>query len=262
MFGFEDLPDEVIINITSYLAPKDEATVNILSKRFSHLKPQNYQFLFKDAISYNDISNIIFKYIKEYEIFEYFLNNKISDDYVNSLYVDACDKGDAYIVVELLQDKRVDPCYKDNIGLINACSNGHLEVVDVLLNDPRVDPSYNKNSPIYYASINGHTDVVDRLLEDDRVDPSDQNNSALMRAIYYNYIGVVKRLLKDHRVNVIDQNGYAMINAIFTGNLDIVELLSIYMGNYIVKHRHFYLNYYKDVDPEIYEFILYFQSDN
>ncbi len=231
-FNFVDFPDEIIANITSYLKPKDEATVNILSKRFVHLKPSNYAYLFKDAISYGDYEYVIFKYVNVVGVLDHFLKRRVSNKYIDKLF-------------------------------INACNFGYIQIVDMLLKDSRVNPAENKNSPIIFASIRGHTDVIDRLLKDDRVDPSDQNNLAIRESVCFNQIDVVKRLLKDPRVDATAQYGQALYNAMTRNNLEMIKLLSMYIGNYIKENKKRYLNSYlkseSDPNNEVYKFIKNFE---
>ena len=48
------------------------------------------------------------------------------------------------IVVELFNDKRVDPGARYNQAIISACGEGRLELVKFLLQDPRVYPATSK----------------------------------------------------------------------------------------------------------------------
>ncbi len=262
-YNFDDFPDEILTNITSNLRPKDEATVNILSKRFAHLKPTNYAYLFKDARSYQDYENVIFNYYNVPDVLEYFLKSKISNqyNYINRLFVNACVFGYIQIVDRLLKDPRVNPSYENNRAIQEASHNGHIDVVETLLNDGRVNPADDENLAIIYASKRGYTDIVDRLLDDPRVDPSDQDNRAIIDAVRYNQIDVVKRLLKDPRVDATAQYGQAIYNAIRDDNLEMLELLSLYIGDYIAENKNKILNIYVNPDPddEVYQFIKNFE---
>jgi len=68
------------------------------------------------------------------------------------------------VVMDLLNDERVNPAADDNLALRWASSNGHLAVVQELLKDRRVDPTALDNRAAKLAAKYGHVDIVRELL--------------------------------------------------------------------------------------------------
>jgi len=87
----------------------------------------------------------------------------------------------------------------NDYALVNACDNGHTENVRLLLELPQergVNPSALDNAAIRFACQGGHTEIVRLLLDLERgVDPSAQNNYALRWATSENHANVVRLLL-------------------------------------------------------------------
>ncbi|KAI9015974.1 kinase-like domain-containing protein [Hyaloraphidium curvatum] len=85
------------------------------------------------------------------------------DDAGRTVFIAACQSGNADVVRLLLADLRVDVNAKANngvTGFIYACRNGHVDVVKLLLGDPRVD----LNAAAEMAELNDKTTKTESKL--------------------------------------------------------------------------------------------------
>lgn len=144
---------------------------------------------------------------------------------LNKIALNLLETGYSDAVLEMLDDKRIDPSFEYNTLIKKAAARGNLAVVDKLLNDSRVDPSACLNDPIRASSRLGHIDVVRRLLHDSRVDPSMVDNQAIIRASMYGHIEVVEELLRDPRVDPTAHDNYALVHAWHRGHVDVARRL-------------------------------------
>lgn len=99
------------------------------------------------------------------------------------------------LIMLLLQERRVDPSFRDNYPMRWAAKNGFLEIVDLLLRHEKASPVDQGESALYLASQNGHYAVVQRLLQDPRVDPNNERFPPIAAAAHKNHIDVFQLLL-------------------------------------------------------------------
>jgi ankyrin repeat protein len=94
--------------------------------------------------------------------------HNLSQDKLNSRFLDACENGDIELVKYLLlssdleRHANIDTGY--NLGFRTACVNGHLEIVKYLLEQPILCKNMIIESGFEYACINGKLEVVKHLL--------------------------------------------------------------------------------------------------
>jgi hypothetical protein len=90
----------------------------------------------------------------------------------------AIENNDSKTVLNLIQNKSVNPSMRGNEAFKVVCEKGFFDIAVILLSDSRVDPSVDDNYPILTASEYGYTLIVRCLLQDarfvlfyDRIDP-------------------------------------------------------------------------------------------
>ncbi len=76
----------------------------------------------------------------------------------------------------LLQDEKLDPCYKNNFAIRYSTQNRNLDMIKLLIKDKRIDPSANKNISIKDAYYYKHNNIVQCLWQDERVRNSLEND--------------------------------------------------------------------------------------
>lgn len=96
-----------------------------------------------------------------------------SPSMINSLFHDYCQEGNSRQVAHLLQNKNLNPNYRDNSGntpLIVAIHNRQFEVIHELLDDPRIVADVlqdGRNAAVLHWAIReGHTACVEVLLDE------------------------------------------------------------------------------------------------
>eukprot|EP01118_Nematostelium_gracile_P010026 TRINITY_DN3410_c0_g1_i1.p1 TRINITY_DN3410_c0_g1~~TRINITY_DN3410_c0_g1_i1.p1 ORF type:complete len:230 (-),score=54.45 TRINITY_DN3410_c0_g1_i1:32-721(-) len=153
-----------------------------------------------------------------------------------------------FVLLKLLDDKRIDPSASNNYAIVWAVRNRNLEFMKKLLQDKRVDPTARNNMAIQEACKYGFADVVDRLLQDDRVDPNADTavhlqkknvedlpremsqlamfqNNCLEVACQRGHLDVVDRLLNDKRIDPSSSRCRSLYIARDRGYSQIVERL-------------------------------------
>lgn len=148
-----------------------------------------------------------------------------TEDYMSALFIQVSVNGTVEMVDWLLQDPRVDPCFKENLALWCAVKYNTVEVVDRLLKHPKINPSDKQNIALRSASVDGNAAMVRLLIHGSRVDPSDCDNNAIQLASQHGHIEVVKLLLHDTRVDPTANDNYAIRSASANGHVAVVELL-------------------------------------
>jgi Ankyrin repeats (3 copies) len=99
---------------------------------------------------------------------------------VQAAFVWACSSDTLELVKRLLKDRRVDPGYYENNGMIAAAGNGNLEVVKLLLSGTRLNLAACDNRALRMAAscyTYGNLQVVELLSGDVRVTTAARGNA-------------------------------------------------------------------------------------
>lgn len=161
---FEEIPDDVVTHIFSYVV--DLASYRALRLTDRRCSTLSLEGRMKHLFTFSNFIQMLKK--APTPSMDKFVEYKIdfSQNDQEAIRV-ASQKGFTQIVIQLLQDRVVNPAVKCQMPLSLACQEGHVEVVKVLLKDERVTLAATKGIPLCLASQNGHSSVVDILLDHD-----------------------------------------------------------------------------------------------
>lgn len=219
MGGFDSIPLcilEIIISFaTQWSKRKDRLSVMLVNKIWLNVSRRMVHpgGTLYYAVIKNNID--IVKIILE--------DKKIDISYINNIHFrKACEYGRTEIVKEFLKDKRIESFAENNEAFQMACYNGHLDVVKELLKDERIDPSERDNFAIKAAGIHNHFEIVREILKDSRISNLWE---VFKRACISNRLEFIKELLKDPRVDPSMEDNFAIKFSSKYGYLEIVNEL-------------------------------------
>jgi ankyrin repeat protein len=162
---------------------------------------------------------------------------------INTVFINACDKGDLELVKFVLHDSRLkfkaEPVntYVSSepvSGFYLACKSGYLDIVQYLLNSKEIEihPDINGDNgqALKNACSEGHFEIVKYLLCGKELKTKAKFfPSALIAASNKGHLDIVKYLLTDPKVNkdvnVSFYNNEAFLNACSGNHVDIAKYL-------------------------------------
>jgi ankyrin repeat protein len=132
--------------------------------------------------------------------------------------------GDTRHVLELLENRDLDPSFDNNFAIRFASQNGHTAIVEALLRHPKVDPAACSNHSIQRAAHGGHLTVVQLLSQHPRINRFALND-ALQQAASCGNKKIVEYLLQLPQVDPTWESNHALRWAARDGLHEIVALL-------------------------------------
>ena len=143
----------------------------------------------------------------------------------------ACVEGDNVgLVLQLLNDPRVDPTNDESSCLASAVALGRIKIVGLLLLEGKVDPNTGDGMCLDIAIENNHREIAKILLANKRVDPTLNENKALFGAIHDGDTEMVAELLKYDSVRQTVNWSDMIDDAIEAENTVVLQLLRAASG--------------------------------
>nr|QBK89960.1 MAG: F-box domain and ankyrin repeat protein [Pithovirus LCPAC101] len=259
---FQNIPNEMIIEITKYLTYKDIIVLSCCDRHLQSLFTNIYWRnlytklnipILNDIELDNDVnfSRLIVELEDKILLHEL---NKVSKTNSDVL-IYACTKGYIEIVKILITIPIIDPSsslvnynlmkhlnsYKfkfalftdkgminiNNYSFIFSACLGYDEIVELLLKHPKVDPTAIDNRSIRWTCRYGHTKVLKTLLKDGRIDPGVRNNYCVRESLENNHKDVTKNLLKSDKIIKTKHGNTVNLkwSSIYTGDCNVTILL-------------------------------------
>jgi len=165
---FDNIPDEIIYHIFTFINFKDQNWLSIL------LVCKRFRFIGEIAFSPASNDNIIL--------------------------CTACKKGNLNSVRLLLNDPRINPSLVRNNPFFISIQAGNLDVVKALLRDKRIDPCKDTLNPFFYITDKNRHDIAIQLIDDPRVNSGYISNLAFRWAITKQEWMLAEELLKREKI--------------------------------------------------------------